>query len=40
LRAELCIDALALALQRCRPEPGLILHSDSQSALVSNSWAA
>jgi putative transposase len=40
LRAELCIDALVLALQRCRPEPGLILHSDSQSALVSNSWAA
>jgi transposase InsO family protein len=28
LRAELCIDALVLALQRCRPEPGLILHSD------------
>jgi putative transposase len=28
LRAELCIDALVMALQRCRPEPGLILHSD------------
>jgi putative transposase len=28
LRAGLCIDALVMALQRCRPEPGLILHSD------------
>jgi putative transposase len=40
LRAELCIDALVLALQRYRPPEGLIHHSDSQSALVSNSWAA
>jgi len=32
LRAELSIDALVLALQRCRPEPGLILHSDSKYA--------
>lgn len=28
LRAELCIDALVMALQRCRPLPGLIHHSD------------
>jgi putative transposase len=28
LRAGLCVDALVMALQRCRPEPGLILHSD------------
>ncbi len=28
LRAELCIDALVMALQRCRPPQGLIHHSD------------
>src|SRR5947209_811637 len=28
LRAELCVDALVMALQRRRPEPGLIHHSD------------
>jgi putative transposase len=28
LRAGLCVDALVMALQRCRPGPGLILHSD------------
>ena len=28
LRAELCIDALVMALLRCRPRPGLIHHSD------------
>src|SRR5438067_7782182 len=28
LRADLCTDALAMALQRRRPEPGLIHHSD------------
>src|SRR4051812_35329729 len=28
LRAGLCIDALVMALQRCRPPPGLIHHSD------------
>jgi len=28
LRAELCTDALVMALQRRRPEPGLIHHSD------------
>jgi putative transposase len=40
LRAGLCVDALVMALQRCRPPEGLVHHSDSQSALVSNSWAA
>jgi transposase InsO family protein len=28
LRAGLCVDALVMALQRCRPGPGLIHHSD------------
>ena len=28
LRAGLCIDALVMALQRCRPPEGLIHHSD------------
>jgi putative transposase len=28
LRAELCVDALVMALQRRRPEPGLMHHSD------------
>jgi putative transposase len=28
LKAELCVDALVMAIQRCRPEKGLILHSD------------
>jgi transposase InsO family protein len=28
LRAGRCADALVMALQRCRPEPGLIHHSD------------
>ena len=28
LRAELCVDALVMALQRCRPPRGLIHHSD------------
>jgi transposase InsO family protein len=28
LKAELCIDALVMALQRCRPPRGLIHHSD------------
>jgi putative transposase len=38
LRAELCIDALVLALQRCRPEPGLILHSDRGVQYASNPY--
>ena len=28
LRAGLCVDALVMALQRRRPEPGLVHHSD------------
>jgi transposase InsO family protein len=28
LKADLCIDALVMALQRCRPGKGLIHHSD------------
>ena len=40
LRGGLARDALVMALQRCRPPEGLIHHSDSQSALVSKSWAA
>lgn len=28
LRSGLCVDALVMALQRCRPGPGLIHHSD------------
>jgi putative transposase len=28
LRAKLCVDALVMALQRRRPEPGLVHHSD------------
>jgi transposase InsO family protein len=28
LKAGLCVDALVMALQRRRPEPGLIHHSD------------
>src|SRR3954452_14538077 len=28
LRAELCVDALVMALQRRRPDPGLVHHSD------------
>ena len=40
LRAGLCVDALVMALQRCRPPEGLIHHSDSKSALASCSRAA
>jgi transposase InsO family protein len=28
LKAELCVDALVMALQRCQPPRGLIHHSD------------
>ena len=28
LRAGLCLDALVMALQRCRPPRGLVHHSD------------
>jgi putative transposase len=40
LRADLACDALLMALRRRQPPRGLVHHSDSQSALVSNSWAA
>ena len=43
LRAELCVDALVMALQRRRPEPGLIHHSDRgvhRRALPSGAGAA
>jgi putative transposase len=40
LRAELVGDALLMAIRRRQPPRGLIHHSDSQSVLVSNSWAA
>src|SRR3954467_129403 len=40
LRGELARDALVMAIQRGQPPRGLIQHSDSQSVLVSNSWAA
>ena len=29
LRSGLCVDALVMALQRRRPEPGLMHHSDT-----------
>ncbi len=35
MRAELAIDALAMALARRRPQPGLIWHSDQGSQFVS-----
>ena len=37
---ELTLAALRMAITNRRPDPGLMHHSDSQSALVSNSWAA
>jgi putative transposase len=40
LRAELCVDALVMALRRCRPRRGLIHHSDSKYARAGCSWAA
>jgi transposase InsO family protein len=39
MRAELTIAALTMALQRRRPGPGLIHHSDSKSVPASCSWA-
>jgi putative transposase len=38
LRAELCIDALVLAIQRWQPENGLILHSDRRKQYVSANY--
>jgi putative transposase len=40
MRAELTIAALTMAIQRRRPEAGLIHHSDSKSAPASYSCAA
>jgi putative transposase len=40
LRAELCTDALVMAIQRHRPPRGLVHHSDSKSAVASCSWVA
>jgi putative transposase len=40
LTADLCIDALVMALQRCQPGRGLIHHSDSKSVWTSCSRAA
>jgi putative transposase len=40
LRGDLARDALLMAIRRRQPPRGLLHHSDSQSALVSNSWAA
>lgn len=40
LRAELCIDALVMALQRCRPGRGLIHHSDRGVQYASGPYRA
>jgi putative transposase len=40
LRAELCIDALVMALQRCRPPRGLIHHSDRGGQYASAAYQA
>ena len=40
LRAELCIDALVMALQRCRPPRGLIHHSDRGVQYASGPYRA
>jgi putative transposase len=40
LRAELCINALVMALQRHHPPRGLVHHADSKSAWASCSRAA
>ena len=38
LKAGLCIDALVMALERCRPPRGLIHHSDQSSGLPPWEW--
>ena len=38
LRAGLCVDALVMALQRCRPSPGLIHHSDRGAQYASGPY--
>jgi putative transposase len=40
MRAELTMAALTMAIQRQKPPPGLIHHSDSKNARTSYSWAA
>jgi putative transposase len=35
MRSELVLDALGMALERRRPEPGLVHHSDQGSQYVS-----
>jgi putative transposase len=40
LKAGLCIDALVMALQRCRPPRGLIHHSDRGSQYASGPYRA
>jgi putative transposase len=40
LRAELCIDALVMAPQRCPPSPGLIHHSDRGVQYASGPYRA
>ncbi len=40
LRAELCLDALVMALQRYRPLPGLIHHSDRGVQYACSSYRA
>src|SRR3954454_23814776 len=40
LKAGLCIDALVMALQRCRPPRGLLHHSDRGVPLESTPYAA
>ncbi len=37
LRAELVVDAISMAVVRRRPEPGLVHHSDSETARASRS---
>ena len=40
LKAELCTDALVMALQRCRPPRGLIHHSDRGVQYASGPYRA
>ena len=40
LYTEIALEALNMAIERQRPLPGLIHHSDSKSVPASCSWAA
>jgi putative transposase len=40
LYTEIALEALNMAIERQRPAPGLIHHSDSKSVPASCSWAA